>query len=59
MTMIKKTVTTVETTVPGDRPGVWVTRTTRTETIEETLQGDERPSFGALARQEPIELLPL
>jgi hypothetical protein len=41
MTVLKKTVTTIETTVPGDRPGQWVTRTERTVETEERFPIDD------------------
>lgn len=50
MAILKKTVTTIETTVPGDRLGCWVTTTTQTIEVEETLGADERPSFGVIAK---------
>lgn len=43
MTLLKKTVTTAEVTTPGDRPGQWITKTTRTETIEESVPTSEWP----------------
>ncbi len=46
MTLVKKTVTTVEVTVPGDQPGRWRTSTTRTETTEQLFPPGEWPGGG-------------
>ena len=46
MSIVKKTVVTTEVTVPGDRPGQWVTKTTQTTTTEQVFPPGEWPGGG-------------
>lgn len=54
MTLMKKTITIVEVTTPGDKPGAWITKTTQTTTTEEVFPADEWPNRGRFGPVEGI-----